>query len=547
MTTLMLLVLSVCSLGQTIDSTKSSKPAGSISGKVTLKGKGMAGVAVGLRRSEMMNPFETPPRGITDQDGNYKIPNVVAGSYQVLPSAPAYVPDSISRPRIVVVGEGENVESINFSFVRGGVITGRITDAESRPAIQQQVQFFRADPPNKGADSTPPVNYPVSSATTDDRGIYRAFGLRPGRYKVSVGRGDNVYSGYMPGSRAISTEVFYPDATEFVKASIIEVGEGTEATNIDITLGRNIETFTASGRVIEGERGEPVPYLRFGLQRIAGSNDRSEFVNSFMSTNTRGEFSVEGLTPGKYALVLTQEGTSDMRTDNTTFDVIDSDVSRITIRLVKGATISGVVVLETDDKQALGKLSHLQVFAHVENAGGGDSFSNTSRSPLGADGSFRTSGLPSGLAFLNLGPLSFMTEMKGFIVTRIERDGVVQPKGIDVKEGEQVSGVRVIVEYGNAILRGRVNIENGSLPQGARIMVRLATPGGSPLNLRSPMVDERGRFVAEGIPAGTYEVTVSVFGTTTRIGRNVKQQVVLQNGSATEVTINLDLADAQKP
>jgi hypothetical protein len=104
----------------------------------------------------------------------------------------------------------------------------------------------------------------------------------------------------------------------------------------------------------------------------------------------------------------------------------------------------------------------------------------------------------------------------------------------------------VIVEYGTAILRGRVNVQNGTLPPGARITVRLATPGYSS-TLRPLAVDERFRFVAEGIPAGTYEVSVMAFSNTSRLGRTVKQQVVLQNNSATDVTITFDLSDVPKP
>jgi hypothetical protein len=76
--------------------------------------------------------------------------------------------------------------------------------------------------------------------------------------------------------------------------------------------------------------------------------------------------------------------------------------------------------------------------------------------------------------------------------------------------------------------------------------VRLATPGYSS-NLRSLVVDERFRFVADGIPAGTYEVSVMAFSSTSRLAKPVKQQVVLQNNSVTEVTINFDLSDAPKP
>src|ERR1041385_3131157 len=98
-----MILLSVSSAAQTADSSKRSKLAGSISGKVTIKGKGMSGITVGLRRSEMFNPSELAQRAVTDQDGNYKITNIAAGSYQVVPSAPAYVlTDTHTRARRII-------------------------------------------------------------------------------------------------------------------------------------------------------------------------------------------------------------------------------------------------------------------------------------------------------------------------------------------------------------------------------------------------------------------------------------------------------------
>jgi protocatechuate 3,4-dioxygenase beta subunit len=536
-----MILLSVSSAAQTADSYKSSKLAGSISGKVTIKGKGMSGIAVGLRRSEMFNPSELAQRAVTDQDGNYKITNIAAGSYQVVPSSPAYVlTDTNTRARSIIVSEGENVENINFSLLRGGVITGRITDADSRPVIQQQVKLSRVDQP--APMSGPRVVYSSAAPLTDDRGIYRIYGITPGRYKVSVGQGDDDSS--MFSSRSNYKEIYYPNVTDSSKASIIEVGEGSETTNIDITLGRTIETFSASGRVIS-EKGDPIPFLRYGVQRLIGSNDRQEMVNS-LSTNARGEFTVEALIPGKYTILVMQDGISEMRTDGTTFDVIDSDVSGITIRLIKGASVSGTVVLENDDKQALAKLHKLQIMGYVETATGSGNSSNGSQSPIGPDGGFRLAGLPGGTAYLNIGPFLNMEDLKGFVVSRVERDGVAQPGGLAVGDGEQVSGIRVIVDYGTAVLRGRVNVQNGTLPPGARITVRLATPGYSS-TLRPLVVDERFRFVADGIPAGMYEVSVMALSSTSRLGRTVKQQVVLQNNSVTDVTIAFDLSDVAKP
>src|SRR5262245_8585685 len=65
---------------------------GSIFGRVTIKEKGAQGVVVSLRKADSMNPFEQALKATSDQDGFYKIARVPPGSYEVTPSAPAFVP-----------------------------------------------------------------------------------------------------------------------------------------------------------------------------------------------------------------------------------------------------------------------------------------------------------------------------------------------------------------------------------------------------------------------------------------------------------------------
>ncbi len=87
-----LLSLAVTLSAQSAASPQASKaPQGSISGRITIKDNGAGGVAVSLRKSDMMNPYEQYPRGTTDHDGFYRIANVAPGSYEVAPSAPAFV------------------------------------------------------------------------------------------------------------------------------------------------------------------------------------------------------------------------------------------------------------------------------------------------------------------------------------------------------------------------------------------------------------------------------------------------------------------------
>jgi hypothetical protein len=226
--------------------------------------------------------------------------------------------------------------------------------------------------------------------------------------------------------------------------------------------------------------------------------------------------------------------------ETTSFDVLDSNVTGITIRMVKGATISGTVVLETENKLALAKLTQLQVQGYVQNPNA-PALGSSARASIAGDGSFRLSGLGPGTASISVGPANGFDQMKGFVQSRIERDGVVQSRGIEVKEGEQMTGVRLIVNYGNATLRGFVTIENGPLPEGARIFVRLLKMGEVP-NIRPPDVDQRGRFIVDGLPPGSYEVSVSVSGGGLKPRTPVKREIVLQDGVASDVNITLDLA-----
>ena len=290
---LFLLAVSVVATAQTSTTQKGVRPNGTVSGRVTVKDKGLGGAAVVLRNAEFNNPYERLPRATTDSEGLYRITDVAAGSYEVVVGALAFVSvDGNARNRNLVVGEGENIENIDFSLVRGGVITGKILDAEGKPAIQQQVRILRAEPPQTRPNQPTPQVFPVGTQATDDRGVYRFFGLSAGRYKVAVGRGDNGYSSFNDPSRTAYKEIYYPDSSDVATAGIIEVGEGTETTNIDITLGKTIETFTAYGRVVEGEK--PVAGIRFTLQRITGEN-RSEFLSTLVTSNYKGDFRVDGL------------------------------------------------------------------------------------------------------------------------------------------------------------------------------------------------------------------------------------------------------------
>ncbi|HXR99717.1 MAG TPA: carboxypeptidase regulatory-like domain-containing protein [Pyrinomonadaceae bacterium] len=541
-TLLLTLSLPTLLLAQSPQTTKT--PRGSISGRVTVKDKGVGGVLVALRKNEIQMPYDPIQKALTDPDGFYRITSVAPGNYEVFASLPAFVPTERRdvRSKLVLVGEDDNVEGINFAMVRGGVITGRITDADGRPLIQQQVNIYQEgafNQPRLNAQQPPPPIYPATSVQTDDRGIYRAFGLQAGRYKVGSGRSDDSFTGTSFGARSSYKQVFYPDVTEADKARVIDVSEGSETADVDITLGRALQTFTATGRVVDGEKGLPIPNIRFSVQRLVGQ--RVEFVNSQIVSNVQGDFVIEGLLPGRYGITMLQNQSNEMRAEALNFDIVDQDISGVVVKLAKGASLSGVVVIESEDKAVLAKLSEFQVRGFIVPQGGG-MVSSSASSPVGPDGSFRLAGLGSGIVNFNIGTMNRPLPPKGFNIARFERDGVVVKGGIELKDGEQLTGVRVVLSYGSASIRGLVVMANGPLPEGTRVSVSLGKPGERGIGTRPPVVDQRGRFLIEGIPAGTYELTTLIGMTTpSSPARVFKQSVTVQEGSSQDVTITVDL------
>lgn len=510
----------------------------SVSGHVTVRGKSAPGIVIGIRQMEM-GPVQGPGlKATTDGEGNYRIKDVPPGKYQVVSMSQIYVepnsPASPGRERSLVLGEGEEVTGIDFSLERGGVITGKITDADDRPVAEERVTIVPADYVEDPNRRFPPVG--VGSFFTDDRGVYRVFGIPEGRYKIYVGQGgENVFSS--PGFvRVAYRRTFYPDAAEAKDAQVVEIRKGTEANDIDIKVGRSVQGFAASGRVIDGETGQPIPALRIGLRRIVTNNYAPN--NSSAPSNSQGEFRLENLTPGKYAIwILPAPGTETIA-EAVPFEVTDQDVTGLLLKTSKGLTISGTLAVDgNNDKKLLAKIAQLSLFGYVRSE---NAFSGFGRpAVISADGSFRIGGLGPGTAHFSLGSRSDLA-LVNFSILRVERDGIVQPKGLEIKAGENVTGVKIVLFYGTGSIRGVVNLENGPLPENSRLVVWIRKPNEAEASFRTYDTDSRGHFLIEGIAAGEYTLHVQA-NIPNRKRTFVDQPITVTDGKVLEVSVSLDL------
>ena len=515
-------------------STPAKTGTASITGKVTIKGKGVSGVVI-VANDNSRGWNRTRYRGTTDETGAYRI-NLPVGTYQVMPLTLAFVLEDQTMNTSVMISESETVENLNFSLVRGGVITGKVTDSDGKPLIEEAVTIMPVD------GSPGNMVYLRMVHQTDDRGIYRAFGLVPGRYKVSVGQ---TGGSLMGGPKREFRQTFYPSVTDVEKATLVEVKEGGEANDINIVVGRPLTTFTIRGLIVD-EAGKPVPNVTYGVMRVT---DGGRDTTSGSSSNARGEIKLDNVVPGKYSLFIANEGMMpNLRGDVVSFEVVDRDVNDIVIKTSKGAIVSGVVVFEgAEEKPSANKFTNLFINTWGQRREP-DFFNNTSTS-LRPDGSFQISGLGAGTIQFNVSQMG-RGEVKSVSIVRLERDGIVQPHGINLKEGEVVTGLRLVVKYLTGGIRGQVKFEGSDSVPASRISVWLnlvddgsGVPRMGPHNSPS-QVDSRGRFLVEGLAAGTYEVNVGLFDAgrydTTQI---YKQQVIVTDNNVSDVVITVK----QKP
>ena len=540
-----MLLLALYSFGSA--QTPGKAPTASISGRVTIGGKGVAGITVVASTSSSPLDNRTVAKATTDDDGKYQLTGLAAGQFRIMPLAKAFVVgtnDDHHQPgQAITVADGEAIEKIDFALIRGGVITGRITDTDGRPVIGEQVSVVGK---NVSAPGFPVTMFDGPRNRTDDRGIYRLYGLSPGNYKVSIGQvpgTGNVAIMGMGGSQY--TKTFYPGVADEAKATSLEINEGTEVSNIDFVARKSERGSSVSGRVVDAETGQPVPNV-FVVHSLRNQETQQLGGINFTGgqTDANGKFRLENIPPGHYAayVLANAEGTS-VYSDQTPFDVSDGDVSGVEIKVRRGVTISGVAVVENNfDPAVASLLKTISIFAFSHTKGGAPSFS---RSQINADGRFSFSGLAPGKVQINVA--GFPAPPKGLTLVRTEVDGIDQREGFEVNAGAKITGVRLVFAYGTGSIRGEIRAESGTLPAGLRLQVTLrsATGGARPL---SAGVDARGHFVVENIPPGAYEMSVVTFAPdrTASTHAPVPRTVNVENGPV-QVILVVNFEDKKAP
>ena len=126
----------------------------------------------------------------TDDMGRFAFAGIAAGNYSLVAAKAAYVQAFYGSKHAgrgpgtpLSIANGQNMTDLKLMMPRGGVVTGRAIDDFGAPVPNASVRLLQYRNVS-GERTLQPVG--VGNIVTDDRGIYRAYGLTPGAYVVSL-------------------------------------------------------------------------------------------------------------------------------------------------------------------------------------------------------------------------------------------------------------------------------------------------------------------------------------------------------------------------
>src|ERR1051325_1449123 len=454
---------------------------------------------------------------VTDDAGNFQVSGLDASLYFVRASAPTYLSAPID-PEDGLFPTYRIGDSVNINLIKGGVITGTVTSATGQPLVQAWVRAIMI----RDAKGKPPTGprFPLERST-DDRGIYRMYGLLPGTYLVSAG--GRVGFPYNFGAHDFDSPTYAPSSTRD-SAAEIEVRGGEETSGVDIRH-RGEPGHSIGGTVNAPPTGSAT--VNISLAQTVNGNSQLAAI-TYQLGGSRG-FTFYGIADGEYDLTAQYAGAPGelQASEPMHISVKGRDVAGLVLTLNALPSLSGHVVLEPSiaaecKNKRKPLFSETSIVARrVRNKSPKDlqAFPNFSLAQVSPDksGDFRLRNLAPGQFTLN--PKFFA---KYWYLRRIERENpTAQPgkpqavaglndlarNGFTLKLGERLQNVTVTLTEGAGSVRGVVK-PDGADTNPAQLYVHLVAAekehAEDVLRFFTARPQSDGTFSLNNLPPGRY-------------------------------------------
>lgn len=347
-------------IGRNLTRRQAAAPAQSVAGG---QGGRVAQAVQTVQTAQSIQPI-APAQVITDDDGNFEFSNLLPANYAISAAAPGYVSplpeddedEQGNRSNLYRLGDAATI-----TLVKGGVITGKILNANNEPLTGVTVNAIRIGNLKGEPDELSAARGFARGWRTDDRGVYRIYGLNPGTYIVQAGQLGQGNRGPGPGGPGAMLSPFANDAPTYYPSASrdaaipLAVHAGSELSGIDIRY-RGEKGRTLGGKVILAQTAKPATtqqpaQTNFGAieVRLYVAGTDSVIATTFQNERANSGFAMYNLPDGEYEIMARRPGSageSDSVSERRPVSVRGADVSGIQLSLTPLALLSGKMLLE---------------------------------------------------------------------------------------------------------------------------------------------------------------------------------------------------------
>jgi hypothetical protein len=502
---------------------------------------------------------------IADDDGRFSFEALPAGRYAVRVRKAAWLegaygatrPGGAGTPVALAAGERQHV---SIGLARGAVIEGRLTLPNGTPATRTSVRIAPV-----GSTGSPRGVDPV---ITDDRGIYRIYGIPPGDYVVQANppvipammqalyrpatqeigaalerltnRGNPGQPGaaapgagepLIPARQIVYAAVFYPGVAARENAVPITVAAGDERLGVDFVFSP-----TPMSRVVGRLTGPS--------GSMAGAQVRLQPRGSRATTDARvapdGTFVVPAVAPGTYDVTakldprrtvpaaneprvvrMVDPAAAGSVSDDTLWgtaevQVIGQDIEGLSLALQPGGRMSGRLRFAGSDDTAAPSAAgvRLRLTPVAQPQGpviGPAGFTTLREIEIPADGRFVVAGLAPGAQQLSVVLPAALTDDGWWARSAIAGDVDLLDAPVNVSPGRDVGDVDLMLSRQRSSLTGRLQLTDGR-PGSDYFVIAFSTDSRAWQTLsrrtHATRPADDGVFRIEDMPPGEYFLTV---------------------------------------
>lgn len=396
----------------------------------------------------------------TDEKGTFTFRDLPIGVYQASASAAGYVSTFQAQTDNYRLGD-----HIGITMEKGGAITGKIFASSGRPMTGAKMSLFRVRD-----EAGNLVNETINNREifSDDRGVYRLYGLRGDSYVVSA----SLMASFLGTPKNIETPIYHPSSTRNTAKEIV-VRAGAEISAIDINYR------SETGRVVSGtiaNSGNLPPEVSAGVQLVSSSTG-AVIGSTYTGIYTNPGFAFYGVPDGEYEITASQFSSGSIAKTASPIKVVvhGADVTDLVINFSLFATVSGRVTVNklignpaACQSSRRSFVEEIIITSRVDNS--------NPRLQIGRRlvpdvyGDFSLTGISEGTIRFGARLPSDFWYLKAVVLPTKTIKIDVALQGLSLKNGERISGLSMQVAEGAVALKGNIFTELGlTLPPKLRV------------------------------------------------------------------------------